>query len=289
MRLQRFYRFSFLLFMLLLSTGLVSPTLNAQSPSSTQARVYSVGIVPQFEARRLHAIWRPILDQLETKTGLRFMLKGSPTIPAFEREFMAGQFDFAYMNPYHIMLAHKTVGYVPLVRDVGRSLSGVLVVRKDSAIDSLTQLQGKRVAFPAPNALGASLQNRQELLDQFGVEVQPLYVKTHDSVYLNVALGQVSAGGGVQKTLNRQPADIGGLLKVLHRTTAVAPHPFAAHPRIATELQQKVQQAFLEIAATAAGKALFAEIPIKQAGPASMADYAPLQQMGLERFYESAP
>ena len=127
------------------------------STSVAEVKQYTVGIVPQFETNRLYKIWRPILDELEQRTGLRFTLKGSTNIPDFENEFMSGSFDFAYMNPYHIMMASESEGYIPLVRDVGRTLNGVLVVRKDNAIRTVKELNHKKVAFPSPNAVGASL------------------------------------------------------------------------------------------------------------------------------------
>jgi phosphonate transport system substrate-binding protein len=92
---------------------------------------YSVGVVPQFEARELAAIWIPILAELSKRTGLRLTMKGSPRIPEFEIAFEAGEFDFAYMNPYHAMIAARKQGYIPLVRDA-EPLYGVLAVRKDS-------------------------------------------------------------------------------------------------------------------------------------------------------------
>jgi phosphonate transport system substrate-binding protein len=246
---------------------------------------FTVGVVPQFEARKLHAIWRPILDRLEQATGYRFDLRGSPTIPAFEREFVEGKFDFAYMNPYHLVVANEKAGYIPLARDHGRQLYGVLVVKSDSQIDSPKQLDGKVIAFPAPNALGASLQMRQELTDKFKIHFTPRYVKTHDSVYLNVLLGDATAGGGVQKTLNQQRAQNREHLKVIHETDKVAPHPLAVLPSVPEEVRAKVLAALLELGKTEEGKALLAQIPMRQIGPAAMADYEPLRQMGLERFY----
>lgn len=256
--------------------------------SDSKDKIYTVGIVPQFEVRKLHQIWRPILDELERRTGYHFRIQGSPTIPDFEGEFMLGAFDFAYMNPYHIMLANEQVGYVPLVRDVGRTLHGVLVTRKDSGLDEINDLDGKILAFPSPNALGASLQMRQELSDKFNIKIKPRYVKTHDSVYLAVALNQASAGGGVQKTLARQKPEIQSLLRVLHRTTPVSPHPFAAHPRVPEDVRKRVSQALLDIGATDDGRHLLSLIPIKQIGVASMEDYQPLAELGLERFYKSS-
>jgi phosphonate transport system substrate-binding protein len=260
--------------------------LHTISHAAESEQVFTVGIVPQFEARKLHSDWRPILDHLEARTGYQFKLEGSQTIPDFELEFMQGKFDFAYMNPYHLVIANQKAGYIPLVRDIGHKLSGVLVVAKNSGIKDPVSLNGKTVAFPAPNALGASLQMRQELQDTFGVTVKPKYVKTHDSVYLNVLLGEAAAGGGVLGTLRAQKQEYQDNLEIIHTTTEVAPHPFAALPSVPPEIRQKVQEAFLSIGQDENGRLLLEKIPIRKIGAASFDDYKPLMEMGLERFYK---
>ena len=244
--------------------------------------VYSFGVVPQFDARTTFDIWSPILAQLQVRTGLRFQLLGSPSIPMFERQFHQQEFDFAYMNPYHAVLAASS--YVPLVRDVATRLEGIIVVRKDSPIQSLRELQGKTMDFPAPNALAASLMTRA-LLDQLGVAVQPRYVKTHSSVYLNVALGQADAGGGVRQTLDEQPPAVRERLRVIDKTVAVASHPMVANKRISAAVREGVRAALLDLGETADGRALLKKIPIDQVGRAAAEDYVPLQHMGLGRFY----
>lgn len=265
---------------LLLITASIQPIA-----AEIQKKHFTVGIVPQFEARKLHGIWRPVLDILEKETGYTFKLRGAPTIPEFEKEFIAGKFDFAYMNPYHLVMANEAAGYIPLVRDHGRKLYGVLVVRADSNIKVPKDLMGKTIAFPAPNALGASLQMRQELHDKFSIAINPHYVKTHDSVYLNVLLGKTAAGGGVQKTLNRQRPEYKEALRVIHTTDKVSPHPFAVLPSVPDEVKNAVQQALLKIGKTEQGKKLLSGIPIKEIGTASISDYLPLKKLGLERFF----
>lgn len=269
--------------MLLMLTALFS----ISTTTLAEQKVYTVGIVPQFEAKKLRRIWRPILKQLEQKTGFNFKLRGAPTIPAFEKEFLSGEFDFSYMNPFHLLIANETQGYIPMVRDHNKKLQGVLVVRKDSGIKSVKDLNNKKLAFPSPNALGASLQMRAELHDKFNINITPVYVKTHDSVYLNIYLKQVAAGGGVGKTFHKQAERLRDTLKIIHKTTPVAPHPIAAHPRVPEEDRKKVLNALLEMANTDKGKKLFAQIPIKQLGKARMEDYEPLKGMNLKRFFVS--
>lgn len=252
---------------------------------SAQERVYSVGVVPQFEARKLRHIWQPIINYLERETGYQFKIVGSPTIGDFEQELLQGDFDFAYMNPLHLVLANRKIGYRPLVRDRGEALCGVLVVKRGSEIEEVSQLAGKTVSFPAPRALGATLLIKQELEDIYKIEVFSSYAKTHDSVYLNVLLGNAVAGGGVQQTFDRQKKDYQKGLKIIFRTKAVPSHPFAVHPSVPKEVATAVQEAFLRLGETLDGRNILAAIPILEVGVATASEYMPLEQLRLERFY----
>lgn len=259
---------------------------DADNKKTENKTTYSVGIVPQYDSFQISRIWSPILEEVEKLTGFKFLLHGAPTIPDFEKEFIEGVFDFVFMNPYHLLIAHESQGYIPLIRDIGRSLQGILVVRKDNPIKTVTELDGEVIAFPAPNALGASLMIRADLNDKFHIKMKPRYVQTHTSVYLNVILGEVMAGGGVQKTLSQQSLEIQDNLRIIYKTENVAPHPFCIHPRIPEDVRQKVFIAFLTLSKSDKGKALLKKIPIKQAGSTSINDYEPLKELKLERFYK---
>lgn len=259
--------------------------VGAQEAAPVQ-HYYSVGIVPQFSQRVQYAAWAPIIHQLEQRTGLRFKITGSPATSDFEREYMRGNFDFAYMNPYHSVRAHQAQGYIPLVRDAGASLSGIIVVAADSTIQDVRQLEGALTAFPSANALGATLLVRADLIDKFGVMVKPLYVQTHSSVYLHVARGLTVAGGGVMSSLLLQPESVQKKLRVLYETRHVVSHPFAANPRVPAADREKVRQAWLQMGREEAMQALLARIPMQRVVAASLEDYRPLSALGLDRFYE---
>lgn len=246
--------------------------------------VYSFGVVPQFEARKLSEIWVPILDQLEQRTGVEFQMVGSPRIPEFEQAFLNGEFDFAYMNPYHSLMAFSAQGYRPLVNDGGRMLFGILVVQKDSPIQSAAELDGKKLVFPAPNALGASLLMRADLDTIFKVTFKTNYVSTHSSAYLNVALGEADAAGGVMGTFRAQPAEIRDRLRIIYQTRKVPPHPVVVHPRVPKEVQEKVRQAFLDMAATQEGAELLSKIPMRAATSVDEESFYSLREMNLENY-----
>jgi phosphonate transport system substrate-binding protein len=260
--------------------GLLAGPIAAAEPAS-----YSFGVAPQYDQRKLAAIWQPILDQLERRTGLHFILAGVPHLQEFEKRFLAGQYDFAYMNPYHAALATQRQGYQVLVRDQGEDLYGVIVVRQDSPIRSPRQLHGKTVAMPSPNSVAASMLVRADLARTFHVTITPRYVQTHTSVYLQVAQGLVDAGGGTNSTLSEQPENLRRRLRRIHETVHLPPHPVMAHPRVPAAVQLKVQQAMLDMGGTGAGRALLAAVPIVRIGPASAWDYVVIEQLNLGEFY----
>jgi phosphonate transport system substrate-binding protein len=247
---------------------------------------YSLGIVPQFEARKLREIWQPVVNYVNQKTGYTLKIQGSPEISEFEEEVLKGRFDFAYMNPYHFILANESNNYIPVVRDISTTLQGIIVVKKDGPFKKITDLNNQVIAFPAPNALGASLLTRQALQEVFHQKFTAKYVKTHDSVYLSVLLGTAAAGGGIKKTLRRQPLEYIKALRIIYTTQGFAPHPLAVHPRVPEPVVTAVKNALLSLGETQAGKTLLEKIPIKQIGVASMQDYLPLKDLNLERFYQ---
>lgn len=268
----------------LIAALFAAATLLASPPSSAQ-KVYAFGVVPQFEAGRLAATWMPILAELKRRTGLEFRMQGSPRIPDFEVKFQAGEFDFAYMNPYHAIVAESRAGYIPLVRDHGRSLFGILLVKKQSVYQTVEDLAGQTIAFPAPNALGASLLMRADLSTRIGIKFTPLYAQTHTSSYMNVLLGRTAAAGGVMGTLKRQKKVVKDGLRTIYTTRKMPPHPVVAHPRVGAQIRAQVRQAFIAMQANPQSAALLARVPIKRIGKASAEDYSPLRLWGLEKFY----
>jgi phosphonate transport system substrate-binding protein len=245
---------------------------------------YSIAVVPQFRAEEIHRDWTPVLERLRAATGASFSLRIAADIPAFEESMLAGEPDFAYMNPYHQVMARKAQGYIPLVRD-SKPLTGILVVRKDDPIKSVRELDGKEVAFPAPNAFGASLWIRALLAEREKIRILPAYVKTHSNAFRYAATGKAAAAGGIGVTLVDEPEELRSTLRVLLETPGVAPHPLSAHPRVPEAVRRLVTETLLGMAQDAAGQAMLKDIQMPAPVRADYArDYQPLEKFGLEKY-----
>ena len=246
-----------------------------------ETRTLSFGIVPQQSATKLASLWTPICEYLSQQTGYRFVFKTAKDIPTFEKRLAAGEYDIAYMNPYHYTVFSIDPGYRAFARETGKSIRGILVVKKDSPYQSIGELAGKTLAFPAPAAFAASVLPRA-FLRKSGIEITPKYVSSHDSVYLTVSKGLYPAGGGIQRTFDNMPAATRGKLRILWTTPEYTPHAFAARPQLSAAVVNAVAGALTAMGTDAEGRELLKNLNFKPLGPARDQDWDDVRELGIE-------
>jgi len=96
------------------------------------AKEYTFGIVPQQSAKKLARVWTPILQHLSQETGMKIKFSTAKDIPTFEKRLAEGEYDFAYMNPYHFTVFNEQPGYKAMAHQSDKRIKGIVVVRKDS-------------------------------------------------------------------------------------------------------------------------------------------------------------
>ncbi len=261
---------------LILVTGIAQPA-RAACPIEG---VTTVGVVPQQAASELAQGWIPLLKEVSTASGCEFRFATAPTITEFEKRLSRSEYGIAYMNPYHYVVFHQSPGYLAIAREKDRKLRGLLVVRADSPVTSVRDLDGREVAFPSPAAFAATVIPLAEL-KKSGISVTPRFVASHDSVYLNVTRDLVVAGGGIERTFESLDADARAQLRVIWRSAEYPPHAFARLPAT----QEAVGRAFIEgmqkVAGTPEGRDLLQQIGFKGVVPATDADWNPIRTLDI--------
>ena len=256
---------------------------------STQAEserpVLTFGIVPQQTPSALAKNWYPFLTYLSEQLPFDLRFATAPSIPEFERRLSQGLYDVAYMNPYHYVHFHEEAGYQALARERDKKLSGIIVVRQDSPIKDLKQLDNATLALPAPAAFAASMLPRA-LLPQQGIHPRPDYVNSHDSVYLAVSRGLFDAGGGVKRTFNNQPAAIRDQLRILWQTAGFTPHAFAYHPRVPEASREALLKALVDLHDQEKGHDLLQRLGFHALIAANDAEWDDVRALKLETLSE---
>ncbi|MCB1772208.1 MAG: phosphate/phosphite/phosphonate ABC transporter substrate-binding protein [Gammaproteobacteria bacterium] len=230
--------------------------------TASAGQVLTFGVVPQQSASKLARLWTPIAQYLGETTGLDVRFATAPDIPEFERRLARGEYDLAYMNPYHFVVFNEKPGYHALAHASDKRIRGIIVTRKDNPITELQALDGQRLAFPAPAAFAASILTRAKLVS-LSVAFEPVYVSSHDSVYRAVAQGLFPAGGGVMRTFNNVDPAIREQLRVLWTTDGFTPHAIATHPEMADTVKAQLTNALVGMAQDANGRDLLQAIGLK--------------------------
>lgn len=200
----------------------------------------TLGIVPQQSATTLAKTWVPFTAYLSKKLGKKVVFATAPNIPEFERRISDGDYDIAYMNPYHYSVFSQNNDFTAIAKQAEKRIHGLIVVHKDSKLESIEDLSGHIVAFPAPASFAATLLP-QAIFKSLGITVYPEYVGSHDSVYSNVAKELVIAGGGIDRTFNNIPEYVKKNLKVLWRSEGYTPHAFAARSSVSETDKNLIQ------------------------------------------------
>jgi len=255
--------------------------LTASMPIQAETRVvYTFGIVPQQSASKLARLWIPILKRISAETGFELNFKTAPSIPEFERRLADGEYDIAYMNPYHYTVFHDAPGYKAFAKQKDKMISGILITRKDSPIKTPAELKHKVLAFPAPAAFAASVLPRS-YLKKAGIDFTPKYVSSHDSVYLGVAAGLYPAGGGIKRTFNNIDKTLQDQLRILWETEKFTPHAFAVHPRVEQEHIKVIAKVMFALEQDNQGKKLLSSINFKGIVPAKDSDWDDVRMLDI--------
>ncbi len=234
---------------------------NQENISETPSVQYTFAVVPQFHSQTLFKTWSPILKQLSVETGIKFKLTGHSAFAGFENELRTGKYDFAYVNPYHAVMANKTQRYDAILSDAAHKAQGILVTKRVSNIN-IGALRGSEIAFPSPNTLASSILMRSDLKSKYKLDVKPQYLKTHADVYMGIYQGTYKAGSGVVKTFNKLNPRIKSQLKIVHRTEKIPAHPIVAHSRVPQSVRNKVIVAFEKMSKDPKMKSMLGKIPV---------------------------
>ncbi len=264
------------------------PTYSSKKPQSITE--YIVGIHPLHNPQRLIAVYAPLLDTINSQIPeVQFKLEASRNYEEFEAKLYAGHFAFAMPNPYQTIQSLKH-GY----RVFGKMgddevFRGIILVRKDSGIDKVTDLKGKAVSYPAATALAATMMP-QYYLHTHGIDVnhdiENRYVGSQESSIMSVLRGHVAAGATWPvpwKAFCTEHPDMADQLVVKWETQSLPNNGWVVREDIPAPIVEKFAQLLFSLHENPSGKRLLAQLPISKFEPATAETYRPVRDF-LEKF-----
>lgn len=260
-----------------------APQYSAQAPSAV--RQYVFAIHPLHNPARLFAMYGPLIDYLNhhlPDTPLR--LEASRNYEEFEKKLYSRQPDFALPNPYQTLNSlHHGYRVIAKMGD-DQLFTGLILVRRDSNISKVTDLKGKKVAYPAATALAATMMP-QYYLQTHGLDVQHdiknLYVGSQESSILNVYYGNTTAAATWPlpwREFQREQPDKAGELEVKWQTDPLINNGIVVRDDVPPELAEKVTVLLETMHTTPEGEALLKRLDLSQFERADNQRYQVIQE-----------
>jgi phosphonate transport system substrate-binding protein len=209
-----------------------------------------VGLIPQLSAVQMVKQWQPFMVYLSRELGRPVDLVLKSTYEEVISGMAGDEMDMALLASSAYVQAHARMGVRPLVKRVVFGTPyyhSVIIVRKDSGIDSLKQLKGKSFAFTDRNSTTGYFLPYDKIDKSFGLPEdffsQVLFTGNHDSALLAVYNGTVT-GAGVSTTRwsldNPRVKD----LKILWKSGPIPLGPFVVKKDMDPGLVKKLRKAF---------------------------------------------
>ena len=252
---------------LILLLGLARPAL-AATPGPIE-----LGVFPYLSTRALLDLYQPVRLHLAAETGRPVNLFTAPSFKLYAEQTRQGVYDIVVTAPHFARLAQREGRYVPLVIYT-REWRGIVVVARDSPIQGLQDLKGKRIATPSHLALVTIM--GQQLLHDNGLlpnsVVTMLDVASHNNAVFAVQHGQADAAITENAALAQMPLELKRNLSIIAQTAPVPHVMYLAHPRLGQVEIKRIKAGLLKFPETAEGSAFLKDNGFEGMRPVNEAD-----------------
>lgn len=226
-------------------------------------KTIKVAVLPLYSPLTIYKRYDPLMRYLSEKTGYEFKL----VIPKNFEEFMQivseGKVNFSYQNPYVFSLISKKYPIKPLAITVGEDCTtdegicggekfrGIIITRKDSPINKIDDLKGKKIMIVSPSSAGGYL-SQKLYLEKKGFnlnrDLKLIDAKRQEKVIIGIYKGEADAGFVREAALSVWSDEVDlSKIKILDYGEYLPNWPFAVVNNKNPELTEKVKKLITEL------------------------------------------
>ncbi len=164
-------------------------------------------------------VWADFEKLLRNKEKLSLQFKKYSSPRAFNKEFSSGQLGLIYADPFHASLLLRNHGYLPIARALGQYDEAAVVVRADSSILDIQDLDSQMYLSisvePVNRILGRLLLQPADMDED---EMVCRYHRTHRLVVRDLLLDKTDVGVIAASNFDQLKPEIKTRLRILVRT-----------------------------------------------------------------------
>jgi len=227
-----------------------------------------MAIFPRRNAAQTIELFKPMATHLSNELGREVKLVTAKDLPAFWKGIEQQAFDIVHVNQYDYIRAKKQFGYEVILKneEFGESMiSGALISRKDSGINTLADLRGKKILFGGgPTAMISYIVNTNMLRDA-GLKAgdyQVVFAKNPPNALIGMYHGLADAAGvgdialkfpAIMKKVNLQE------LNIIQVSEKMEHLPWAVKEDMPLQLRDQIQEVLSNLQNTEDGNKALAK------------------------------
>ncbi|WP_028593198.1 phosphate/phosphite/phosphonate ABC transporter substrate-binding protein [Paenibacillus assamensis] len=269
------------------SNSSTSPNSSNPSKDTEQTKAYvptelKVQFVPSQNAETLEAKAKPLEKLLRDQLGIPVKVSVSTNYNTIIEALASKQVDIGFLPPNAYVLAHDTKKTADILLQAQRFgvedatgantaelvdyYKAMIVVKKDSPIQKLEDLKGKKIAWQDVTSSAGYVWPAYEM-KKAGVDpdadVTGITVKGHDKALLAVLNGDVDAAAVFQDARNIIIKDIPDIMQTTRVVAFTSPIPndtISVRNDMSEEWRTKIQDAFIAIGKDPAGQQIISDV-----------------------------
>jgi phosphonate transport system substrate-binding protein len=231
----------------------------AVSLESENGPMVNFGVERFAEEKIMDQAFRPLLNYVGEKLGLRFVINYFSDDNDIRRHLVEGRLQVAHFSSQAyarcLMDGEEHIRYIATVSDSTYiqpdHYRGYIVTRIDHPAGTIADLKGKTFAFVNTSS-SSGFSYPLMLLLKHGIDPEKyfsrvLFLGDHPSVTAGVIDGKVDAGATYDGNYNSADRSSGGLLKVIARTPPIPNEPWVAGKDVSRLLIRQMQDILVRI------------------------------------------
>ena len=233
----------------------------------------SIGIFPRRNISVTRKIFEPLRAFLEVKLNQPVKLHTPKSFSSFWDNVENKKYDLVHFNQYHYIISQKKFGYRVILRnkEFGEdTISGAIIVRKDSGINSVEDLNSKLIVFGGGRKAMQSYIIARHLLEDEGLtpnDYRKDFALNPPNAIMAVYYKKASAAGVGDKILQLEMVKNQintGELKILKKGEQLPQLPWAVNHRLSHRTQTRIQTMLSNMHQTTEGKAVLKAAKLDQ-------------------------
>jgi phosphonate transport system substrate-binding protein len=246
-------------------------------PGAAGAEI-KLALLPRLSAMEMNTMFSPLADYLSKEIGEKVSLVIPKDFEAFKAAVSAGQVDMGFSNPIiYVQLKKSDPALEPLglaSEKAGTKFRGIIIARKDSGIEKVQDLKGKKLIFVDQDSAGGHV-FQLLTLSKAGLDVHKdfttlPFAKKHDNVAMAVFNKTADAGGIREDDLEKMKDKVDlSQIKIVVFTDYYPNWPLFSTGKMSKAVADKVKAALMKLKPNSAEAQ-------QAAGPAKITGFAPV-------------